>query len=278
MIWAPYIFACLFVFGVLVLTGGSMAYVVCFVVLAILVAVGWIYRDRLRAWATVKLTEWNNDLKQLGLWVRLAFSRRRSTLETATMTHQMSFLQGRLMSPMNLFGVAAAAVLLVPLTFAAQEWRINRIKNEARMGCTDIELSRTQDGRYRTQRQACADLGAQREAAAEWRTRAIEAEARAIRDVARVREEQELALAAEQERRRRSAALSERTRRRQNETIVAAIGGPAPDLDRSLCELAGAGECPPSPGSVEPAPAPAAGTVPSGAGADTTVAAPDVAG
>jgi hypothetical protein len=275
MIWIPFSLAAVFFLCVLVLMNAEVWQIGLYLFCVAMLLVAWMYREPLRRWLVVKLTEWRNDAKQLGLWIRLAFTRKRSTLETATMTHQMQFLQGRIMSPMNLFTVAVVAVLLVPLVFFAQEWRIGRIKAEARRECSDHELTRNPNGRYRTDRQACADLGAQREAAAEWRTRAIEAEARAIRDIARIREEDRLARVAEQQRRVRSAALTERVRRRQDETITAALGGPSPDLERSLCELAGDGQCAPAePASGNPVPA-APLDLHAGSGDDPISTAPD---
>ena len=268
LFWIPFTLFSIFVFGVMVLMNAEPWQLGAFMIVDALLAWAWIHRDEVRGFFAVKLTEWRNDIKQLGLWTRLAFARRRSSLETATMTHQMQFLQGRIMSPMNLFFVAAVAVLLVPLTLFGQEWRISRIKAQARAECSEHELTRNAEGRYLTDRQACADLGAQREAAQGWRTRAIEAEARAIRDVAQIREENRLAAIAEQQRRVRQAALSERVRRRQDETITAALGGPSPDLERSLCELAGDRECDPAePATANPT-TPAPGSVPAGSGDD----------
>ena len=242
-IWAPFGIVAAFVITFAVLRGWSLWSMVILIMVLGGVAALIANRAAVKRFAARKLAEWRNDARQLALWTQLAFTRRRTHHDTATMTHQMQFLQGRLMSPMNLFAVAAISVVLIPLTFFVQEWRIGRIKEEVRAPCSEIELTRDDEGRFRTDRQSCADLGAQAQAALEWRTRAIEAEAARIRDVARVREEQRLERIAEQQRRAARAALTDRQRRRQDEVVISALGGPSPDLERSMCELARGGPC-----------------------------------
>lgn len=237
--------AAAFVLGVLLLRTGLDIFGWLVVVSVVLVgaALVWINREALRFWWARKMAEWRNDVRMLGLWLKLAFTRKRDAQATATMAHQQQFLQGRIADPVNVIMIAVAAVVLLPIVGGFQEWRINRVKAERDAPCSDREVSRDDDGNFRTRREACAALGATAEAALDWRNRAIEAEAARIRDVARITQEGELARIAEMERRERVAATTERQRRRQNEAITAALGGPSPDLDRSLCELAGRLDC-----------------------------------
>jgi hypothetical protein len=203
----------------------------------------WRNRASLRLWWARKTTEWRNDARTLRFWLQLAFARKRDAQATAAMAHQQHFLQGRAMDPVNMIVIATVAVVALPIIGGIQEWRINRVKAERDAPCSDVEVSRNRNGEFRTRRQACSALGATIESALDWRNRAIEAEATLIRDIARIRQENELARIAEMERRERAARTSDRQRRRQNEAITAALGGPSPDLDRSLCELAGRVDC-----------------------------------
>lgn len=234
-----------FVLGVLMIRTGFdiFGWLLVSVVVGVAVAMAWINREALRFWWARKTAEWKNDTRKLGLWLKLAFTRDRDAQATATMAHQQQFLQGRVMDPINMIMIAVVAVVLLPIVGGIQEWRINNVKRERDAPCSEREVSRDDDGNFRTRREACSALGATAEAALDWRNRAIEAEAARIRDVARVTQENELARIAEQERRQRVAATTERQRRRQNEAITAALGGPSPDLDRSLCELAGRVDC-----------------------------------
>lgn len=247
----------LFIVAVLVMRGliGSAVWIVA---LAALAFFGWIYRDRISAFVRRKLGEWQNDLKQLGLWTRLAFTRNRDAHATATMTHQMQFLQGRMMSPMNLFAIAALVIFCGIGGLSFEEWRIGRLKRERDAPCAEHEVERNDRGDFRTTRAACAALGATQESARAWRARAIEEEAGRIRDVATARLESDEQLRLAQQRIERTEAAQRRQRRRDNEAIASAIGGPAPDLDRSLCELAGRVDCTASgseAGSAAPTPA-----------------------
>lgn len=237
--------AAAFVLGVIMLRASSGIAGLLFLtaVFAVAASMAWINRAALRFWWARKIAEWKNDTRKLGLWLQLAFTRNRDAQATATMVHQQQFLQGRVMDPVNVIMIAVVAVVLLPIVGGIQEWRINNVKRERDAPCSEREVSRDDDGNFRTRREACSALGATAEAALDWRNRAIEAEAARIRDVARVTQENELARVAEQERRQRVAATTERQRRRQNEAITAALGGPSPDLDRSLCELAGRVDC-----------------------------------
>jgi len=259
-----------FVVGVLVLRTGSAIFgvIMLAVALAFFAFFAWNNRAKIRVMWARKVTEWQSDVKQLRLWLKLAFTRNRDARATATMAHQQQFLQGRIADPVNMIMIAAVAVIALPLVGGFQEWRIGRVKAERDAPCNDRELSRDSDGEFRTSREACASLGATAEVASEWRTRAIEAEAARIRDVARIRMENDLATRAEQARRVRSEASQTRQRRRQDEAIASAIGGPAPDLERSLCELAGGSDCGAT-GSGSADPAPVAGDLSSGAAGDT---------
>lgn len=263
-----------FVIVVAALRGVSHWSLIALCVIAMVCGAALMFREEIGLVLARKTEEWRNDTKQLGLWTKLAFRSDRSLEDTATMTHQMAFLRGRLMSPMNLFAVAIIAILLLPLVFGFQEWRIGRVKAERDAPCSDRELTSNSDGSFKTTRQACASLGAQTISAREWRTRAIEAEAARIRDIAQIRLDNELARIAERERRARVEASNARQRRRQDEVIVAALGGPSPDLERSLCELAGSSSCPQagdSSAAGEPTPS---GAVPSGAASDPSVSGP----
>lgn len=237
--------AAAFLLGVLLIKTGIeiFGWLMLIAVLSVGGFLAWRNRASLRLWWARKTTEWYNDWRKLGLWLRLAFTRNRDAQATATMVHQQHFLQGRAMDPVNLITIAVAAIVLLPLVGGFQEWRINNVKRERDAPCSDVEVERNRDGNFRTRRQSCAALGATIESARDWRSRAIEAEAARIRDVARIQQENELARIAEIERRQRAAATTERQRRRQNEAITAALGGPSPDLDRSLCELAGRIDC-----------------------------------
>lgn len=237
--------AAAFILGILLIrTGlGIMGWMFFLAVIATGAFLAWSNRAALRLWWARKTTEWSNDVRKLRLWLQLAFTPKRDAQATATMVHQQQFLQGRMMDPVNLIMIAGAAIVLLPLVGGFQEWRINNVKRERDAPCSDVEVSRNDDGEFRTHRQACSALGATIESALDWRNRAIEAEAARIRDVARITQESELARVAEQERRSRMAATTERQRRRQNEAITAALGGPSPDLNRSLCELAGSVDC-----------------------------------
>lgn len=237
--------AAAFVLGVLLIrTGlGIFGWLFCAAVIAIGAFLAWRNRSALRFWWVRKTTEWSNDARKLRLWLQIAFSRNRDAQATATMVHQQQFLTGRVMDPVNLIMIAGAAIVLLPLVGGFQEWRINNVKRERDAPCSEREVTRDDDGNFRTHREACSALGATAEAALDWRNRAIEAEAARIRDVARIQQENELARIAEMERRQRMAQTTERQRRRQNEAITAALGGPSPDLDRSLCELAGGVDC-----------------------------------
>jgi hypothetical protein len=238
-------------------------------VIGVAASLAWINRESLRFWWARKTAEWRNDVRMLGLWLKLAFTRKRDAQATATMAHQQQFLQGRIADPVNVIMIAVVAVVMLPLVGGFQEWRINRVKAERDAPCSDREVSRDDDGNFRTRREACAALGATAEAALDWRNRAIEAEAARIRDVARITQENELARIAEMERRARVAATTERQRRRQNEAITAALGGPSPDLDRSLCELAGRVDCAGAGSETgSTSPADASGVLGEGGGAD----------
>lgn len=244
-----------------------------FASVVIIASLCWWKRDEITIFFRRKFTEWRNDAKQLGLWISIAFQKDRDAHSTATMTHQMQFLQGRLMSPMNLFAIAAVVIVIGMSGCGIQEWRIKRVKAERDAPCARHEILRNGNGNFRTGRASCASLGAEIESARGWRNRAIEAEAGRIRDVARIQMETELARNAELTRRVRQAASNDRQRRRQNEAITAALGGPSPDLERSLCELAGDGECAATgssaatPGAADPTSLPA-GT--RGTGTDTS--------
>lgn len=271
--WAVIGIVALFVIGVLLargletIAGVGGVLVVC--------ALAWIFRAKIIAFFKLKIAEWRSDAKQLGLWLKLAMTRNRDAHATAAMTHQMAFLQGRVMSPMNLFGIAIIAIALSMGALGFQEWRINRVKRERDAPCSERELTRNDDGDFRTRRASCAALGETIVIVNEWATRYTEMDARWRADLARVHDESESALAREQARRQRSAASLERQWRRVNEALTSVGGGPAPDLDRSLCELAGNPDCA-APAAASGSAAPAdTGGVPSGSGDADDVAATD---
>lgn len=206
--------------------------------------------------ARVKLREWATDIRQLWLWARLAFTPGRDQHATAAMAHQHQFLQGRLMSPMNIFTVLPLVVALLAILYGGfQGWRAERAEKQRDAPCSERELRRNRDGEFRTTREACAALGATNDVAQAWRNRAVEIETERDQIIASARREaaDELERAQAAERRRRANA--ERTRRRENEAISAALGGVAPDLERSLCELAGRTDCERTPAADGAAPA-----------------------
>jgi hypothetical protein len=213
------------------------------IVVAGLAIVALTFRVRILIWLRAKLAEWASDVKQLGLWLHLAFRRKRDAHETAAMAHQQQFLSGRIMSPMNLFAIAAVCVIGSVGAVGFEEWRIGRIKRERDAACSQRELTLNSAGRYQTSRASCSALGATLGVAAQWQTRANSIEALRNQDHARLRDESAAALVLENQRRVRANASLNRQRRRQNEAIVAALGGPAPDLERSVCELAGGVDC-----------------------------------
>lgn len=199
-----------------------------------------------RGWITIKLREWSTDVQQLWMWLRLAFQRERDDHDVAAMAHQQRFLEGRMMSPLNLIrfaGILAIVALFSGGGLLVQEWRISRLKQERDAPCSPRELSRNRDGEFRTSRAACAALGATNEVAAEWRTRAEEEREARETQVASIRAETAAEIQRQQAAAQRRAELNARQRRRENEGIEAALGGPPPDLERSLCELAGRSDC-----------------------------------
>ena len=201
------------------------------------------FQAPIKRWLGAKLTEWRSDWKQLGLWVQLAFKRDRDAHATATMAHQQQFLAGRIMSPMNLFGLAALALVASVGAIGIEEWRIGRLKRERDAPCSPRELSLNDRGEYRTTRASCSTLGATLGVAVQWQERAAAIEARRTADLATARADGERALQVERDRRVRVEQSQARQRRRNNEAITAALGGPAPDLERSVCELAGGVAC-----------------------------------
>jgi len=264
--WAPVAITVCFVALVMAARSVGLEWIVGWFAGCAIGAAALYWREDIARFARKKLAEWRSDARQLGLWLQLAFRRNRDALDTATMTHQMQFLQGRLMSPMNLFAIAAIAVAFVPLTFGFQEWRINRVKAERDAPCSDYEMSRSRDGKYRTSRASCADLAATIASARAWRDRAIEEEARRIRETAQIRLENEELLRRETQRRIAAERVVTQQRRRTNEAIASALGGPAPDHERSLCELAGRSDCVPAAGGGSGGEAPAASRMPDGPG------------
>lgn len=233
-----------FVTGVLLIRGLEIAGWFCVAAtLALFVIFGWSKRAVLRAWWLRKINEWKNDARAVGLWFKLALSSNKDKHATATMAHQQAFLTGRLMSPMNLFPLAIGAILLLPLIGGIQEWRINRVKAERDAPCSEREISRNDDGEFRTHREACATLGDTIEAAHSWRARAHTLEAQLIHDVAAATLEGQEALQRETNRRERAAATARRQGRRNNESIASTIGAGPPNLERSVCELAGGVDC-----------------------------------
>lgn len=226
----------------------------------------WRNRASIRVWWHRKLGEWSSDSKQLGLWLKLAFTQNKTPHATATMAHQQQFLAGRIMSPLNLFPIAIVAVLALPLVGGVQEWRINNVKRERDAPCSDRELTRNDRGNYRTSRAPCAALAETALSARAWRNRAIAAESAHVRDVASARLEGQESLQREIARRQRAEASSARQRRRDNEALTSAIGGRAPDLERSLCELAGREPCSTTGADAGASPPAAPVSVPSGTG------------
>lgn len=236
----------------------------------------WLYRvarysGSWLGWLRVRVREWGNDARQLGLWARLAFTPGRDQGATAAMAHQHQFLQGRIMSPMNIFTVLPLVLALGGVSFGAfNGWRVDRIKAQRDAPCSERELTRGRDGEFNTTREACAALGATAEVTAEWEAYATRLKDERDGIAARVRAEaaQELERARASEERRRAAAA--RMRRRENETVETALGGGAPDLERSLCELAGRLNCEATADRLASPPPAAASSVPSvDGGADT---------
>lgn len=224
----------------------TVAVVVVAVVLVGLVVKIGMYEGSWRGWWTIKLREWATDIQQLWLWLQLAFKRERDDHDVVTMLHQQRFLEGRMASPLNL--LRFAGILLIVLFVSGglnfvQEWRIARVKRERDAPCSPMELSRDRQGDFRTSRASCAALGATNEVAAEWRARAEEERAQRETQVASIRAETAAEIQRQQAAAQRRAELAARQRRRENEGIEAALGGPPPDLERSLCELAGRSDC-----------------------------------
>lgn len=226
----------------LALLRGVLGFVVVGLVLAACVAI-YVFRVPLQIKVRAKLAEWSSDVKQLGLWLSLAFKRNRDAQATAAMVHQQAFLTGRIMSPMNLFFIAGMAIVGSLGVVGFQEWRIGRIKRERDAPCSQRELTLNARGQYQTSRASCAALGETLTVAVQWQARAKEFEALRESDLARVRSESEALLAADRERRTRAEATASRQRRRQNEAVISALGGAPPDLERSVCELAGGDAC-----------------------------------
>jgi len=251
-----------FVFVFLLLRGlVSAALTLLTVVCVVLVLIR--FQAPIKRWFGGKLTEWQSDWKQLGLWVQLAFKRDRDAHATATMAHQQQFLAGRIMSPMNLFGLAAIALVGSVGAIGIQEWRIGRLKDERDAPCSSRELSLNDRGEYRTTRESCSALGATLGVAVQWQERAAEIEAQRNADIETARADGERALQVERDRRARFEQSQARQRRRNNEAITAALGGPAPDLERSVCELAGGVDCSAAT-VVDPGASAPAGALPSG--------------
>lgn len=232
------------------------------------------HRGPLIGLARIKMREWGTDLRQLFLWARLAFKRRRDDQDVAAMAHQARFLDGRMISPVNIFTYLPLILGIVGLvTIGVDQWRIDRIKRERDAPCSERELSQTDGGRFRTSRAACAQLGATNEVAQLWQRRASQVEQEWARDLASIREETAAEIARQQaDAQRRQAALA-RQRRRDNESITTALGGGPPDLERSLCELAGLADCAPASGDGAGAGAPPASVVPGDAGSAGAAAA-----
>jgi hypothetical protein len=246
---------------------------VALLVAGVVAALLYFYRVPVRIAISAKLAEWRSDVRQLGLWLTLAFKRKRDAQATAAMAHQQAFLSGRIMSPMNLFAVAAFCVVGSLGAVGFEEWRIARLKRQMNAPCSTTELSLNRSGEFRTSRQSCAALGATLGVAVQWRDRARDIEALRVADHARIAADIEAAEIVERDRRARSAQSQARQRRRQNEAITAALGGPAPDLERSVCELAGANDCGPA-GSGDGGADAAAGAVPDDAGGAAIVTNP----
>lgn len=207
------------------------------------------YEGTWRGWLKVKFREWGTDIRQLWLWARLAFKPKRDDQDVAAMAHQARFLDGRTLSPVNIFTYLPMILgVLGMLTIGIDQWRIDRVKKERDAPCSERELSQRGDGEYRTSRASCAQLGATNEVAREWARRATEAEQTRDAEVTRIREETAATIARQQAEAQRRQALAARQRRRENEGIEAALGGGAPDLERSLCELSGRVDCGPAVG------------------------------
>lgn len=214
-------------------------------------------------WLRIKLREWSADVRQLWLWAGLAFKPGRTAIDTATMAHQQQFLQGRIMSPMNIFTVLPLVLALGGVSFGAfNGWRVDRLKDARDAPCSERELSQTDAGAFRTTRAACAQLGATNEVAQQWRERAEQVEQDWSRDVRSIREETAAEIARLQRQTQARVAVATNQRRRTNEGIEAALGGEPPNLERSLCELAGHVDCGPASGSDGATGAPASDGVP----------------
>lgn len=234
------------------------------VLVGIVVARVCLYGGSWSGWLRIKLREWAADIRQLGLWAQLAFKPRRDALDTATMAHQHQYLRGRFMSPMNIFTVLPLILALGGTAYGAfSGWRIDRLKDQRDAPCSARELTQNEEGEFRTTRASCAQLGATNAVAAEWRDRAGEIEREHNQAVARIREETAAEIARQQQIAQRRTAITAQQRRRVNEGIEASLGGQSPDLERSLCELAGRVDCVPAAGADQPAASPPAGAVPS---------------
>lgn len=217
-------------------------------------------------WFKGKVQEWANDLRQLRFWVENAFKPNRDAQATAAMAHQHQFLSGRMLSPINVFTVAP---LILALVFACLSmfsmWRAHKAEEDRDAPCSDLELSVNGKGEYRTTRAACAALGATNAVAVQWRDQAKRLADEHQRDIDQVRAETASEIARLQAAAQRRQAASRQQGRRINEAIEAALGGAPPDLDRSLCELAGQVDCGVSDPGAGPSPA-APAIVPDGAG------------
>lgn len=202
------------------------------------------YRGSWRGWLRIKLREWATDIKQLWMWARLAFKRKRDDQDVAAMAHQARFLDGRMLSPVNTFTYLPLIIGIVGLAAVGiDQWRIDRIKRERDAPCSQRELSQDDAGQFRTSRASCAQLGATNEVAQQWRQRAENVELEWARDVQSIRDETADEIARLQQAAQQRVAASTQQRRRINEGIEAALGGGPPDLERSLCELAGNADC-----------------------------------
>jgi hypothetical protein len=233
--------------------------------IAVLTKVG-MFEGTWRGWFKVKLREWSTDLRQLWMWARLAFKPKRDDQDVAAMAHQARFLDGRTLSPVNIFTYLPLILgVLGVLTIGVDQWRIDRVKKERDAPCSARELTQRSDGEYRTSRASCAQLGATNEVAREWMELAEQAEAQRDAEVTRIRDEMAATIARQQAEAQRRQALAARQRRRENEGIEAALGGGAPDLERSLCELAGRADCGPPSGADSAPVAPAPAIVPDAA-------------
>lgn len=261
-----------FVAGVMLLRAVAGWMIVTTIIAAIAIFL-FIFRTQVSIWARAKLAEWKSDVRAVWLWMKLAFKSKRDASATATMAHQQAFLSGRLMDPVNLIMIAVVAILALPLLGGFYEWRINRVKRERDAPCSNTELSLDRNGHYRTSREACATLGETLIVAVQWRDRATELQAQREQDLQNIDRERREAEALDRDRRARARREEGRQRRRQNEAITAALGGPAPDLERSVCELAGASDCGPS-GAANVDGGAATDAVPSGSGGAANVTNP----